>query len=600
MEINPLTTDPCHVIVQWIDDFDTLASLKQVCCKARVCVNRRIAQDLDRLNKFSFGTDLSLMESIHTFKLLSDPNLIAICGLINRIWAEAKREKFAFLKESPAIHCYLPFVQRVKSKIARWEALNISMCHNSAHEPHAFPLRTSDDLQMLTSLTLNEHIRNSYATLADFFPSMSQLNTLSIALAEHTLEVLNFSTLSSLTSLELINAPINEKSVLPLHLKKLCYVPNDYSMHPHPLALCGHAKLERIHLENLGGKITLETLPKLCIVTVRNILNLSLNGLPELSKVTIIFPVPKWPAYSIREALKLTRIDFIPDSGYCPFSSLLLHNTPQLTSIPSTIAVSNRLAITGSCGLRRISFMGVSQRSTVVLPKKMRRILQPATSSDTEFPRWSSFFNNSERISSYLTPQSDLTQLSKFYKLTKLKLRTLEKCLRPQGALDFLRQLTRLKTLSLQEFTIQGGFPQAICTLTKLEHLDLWGSTFSELEGGSYELPNALTSLRRLETLDLSQTGFRGSFKILAKLKSLCILNLSNNHQPELTGDLLKMTQLKRLNLRSCQYEAIPCRDLLIKIPKSVIIDLTHNPILAFKSKWFYIDLERPLARLTH
>lgn len=117
---------------------------------------------------------------------------------------------------------------------------------------------------------------------------------------------------------------------------------------------------------------------------------------------------------------------------------------------------------------------------------------------------------------------------------------------------DLICSLVSLEKLSLGSNFLYGSISDHLSNCTSLQHLDLGNNYFSG------KVPD-LSSLTKLEFLNLSQSGFSGSFpwSSLANLTSLGLLRLGDNDfdRSPFPLELLKLEKLYWVYLSNCSIE---------------------------------------------
>lgn len=581
-----LTTDIAYVVVEHVDDVWTLMSLRGCCNKVRYCVDQRMARDLENVKQYISWKDQSLLRLFKIHRPFANSTIKDLCcRIVHRVISE-KYFEINYVGMPPEVAFYSPFAVQIAHKLLCWDEIVIGL--SNADRCHLTPFPTPHELKCIISLTINSLSATGYSQLNTFFKYFTHLTDLSISCPLFEYVPLHFKYLSSLTSLTLINIPLDE-SALPPNLNTLRYRPPEFSSERfREFRLENHSTLQNVELINIFC-ISLKNLPNLELFKTAHAKKISLSNLPELITLKFSQHTTYRLALHIKDTPKLFNIlgdkpYFIPN-----FNTLTLKNTPKLIWIPE-LFIQNELTIEGSCGLKRLTLICHDPDLKVTLPDQSTLTLYLKYRCVGKIFSTSSHSSRVRKLSCYPNLESNLAEITHFSRLKELKLYDFAKVPLSKKGFEFLRQLPELTKFSLRKFYLHG-FPKLICSLTQLECLDLWGSRFAGME--AFVLPKCFANLQKLKTLDLSNTGFKGEFKTLARLKSLSTLDLSDNHQPELTDELLKMTQLKRLCLKNCQYETIPRRDLLVQLPITVEIILTDNPILAFQAKWFHIDHDR-------
>ena len=107
---------------------------------------------------------------------------------------------------------------------------------------------------------------------------------------------------------------------------------------------------------------------------------------------------------------------------------------------------------------------------------------------------------------------------------------------------EAIASLTKLQTLNLANNELTE-LPEAIASLTKLQTLNLWGNRLTEF-------PEAITSLTQLQSLDLSRNQLMEIPEVrISQLTQLQYLNIYYNKLTGLPDSIVCLTELKKLGL---------------------------------------------------
>ncbi|MEG4091539.1 leucine-rich repeat domain-containing protein [Microcoleus sp. Pol12B4] len=110
------------------------------------------------------------------------------------------------------------------------------------------------------------------------------------------------------------------------------------------------------------------------------------------------------------------------------------------------------------------------------------------------------------------------------------------------------REGARTLDLSYMELT---ELPEAIASLTQLQHFDLSRNELTEL-------PDAIASLTQLQQLDLSDNQLMELPEAIGSLTQLKLLNLNDNKLTSLPNCLGNLNKLEKIQLSSNQLDEIP------------------------------------------
>ncbi|GMH43635.1 hypothetical protein BSKO_11557 [Bryopsis sp. KO-2023] len=142
------------------------------------------------------------------------------------------------------------------------------------------------------------------------------------------------------------------------------------------------------------------------------------------------------------------------------------------------------------------------------------------------------------------------------------------------GLSSGVTRMVGLEHLGIVAHRLQRA-PEEIGEMSFLRDLDLSRNNFDERLPVNVMLP--VMRLTRLESLNLSDCGFKRIPRVLSSLVSLHLLDLSGNPFVEISDALCNMHNLRVLLLKSCGLESVP--RALCNIPRLEHIDLSNNNI---------------------
>lgn len=572
LTMNPLTTDPCHVVARHIDDPDTLMHLGRVNRWIRRVVERRIHTDLEHMREYTSWIDPDVFAILKEYRVFINPDLYEICGRLGRTGIKATHWDPNYLKKRPEIAFYLPLLRRVCARlIFWWEISNDSHSHYSfgtvrdwlrwaemkTFNTEYFSLRSLNELSLLTSLKLSPMIAD-YQGLTHYLPRLSNLRELTLATHRTSKYSADFSALTSLTKLSFTCGVFKDGYSLPPNLETLIYDSN-HLVNGSPLTLRNYNQLRTVSIKSHLDHTHLADLPSLRMITLSHTVRTTLSNLPELThlKLTCYVDLPRCIELDIEETPKLTKVS--GDRFVFDVHKLRLKETPALTEFPRS-CIHHSLIIEGRCGLRQLTLSHYNPINTLTLPRGSKLTFSLKGCSYGHWVPFDHYLSKVYKIDVCPGKDFNLAQIGKFTNLTTLKLVrprliSFDDDIRTAASFDFLHHLPQLTKLSICSFIIQG-FPKAICTLTRLEYLSLSDSTFNRKK--RLVLPETFTCLQQLKCLNLSRTGLRGTLTPITNIPTLLAIDLSGNYRPELTDALLQLPQLKELRLWDCRYETIP------------------------------------------
>ena len=125
-------------------------------------------------------------------------------------------------------------------------------------------------------------------------------------------------------------------------------------------------------------------------------------------------------------------------------------------------------------------------------------------------------------------------------------------------------------------------FPEGICNMTNLKHLDLSHNSFNFSQKNSEEIGK----LKKLEILDLSFNGM-GKINNIGALQKLQKLNLYSCGLKSIPTDIITLNELRVLNVGGNQITSLPPRflsqDSLIKLEE---LNLEENKLTSFPKEF--------------
>ncbi|XVF82122.1 hypothetical protein PTKIN_Ptkin16aG0019500 [Pterospermum kingtungense] len=132
--------------------------------------------------------------------------------------------------------------------------------------------------------------------------------------------------------------------------------------------------------------------------------------------------------------------------------------------------------------------------------------------------------------------------------------------------------LYNLQTLKLSDCSTLGHLQAKLSNLTKLEHLDMKGTSITML-------PDSIDSLKQLGYLDLSETKIVGLPEGLCSLYNLQTLKLSGCRElkPPLPTDMKNLTKLKHLDMKGTPILELP--ESIGHLKQLGYLDLSGTPI---------------------
>jgi len=136
---------------------------------------------------------------------------------------------------------------------------------------------------------------------------------------------------------------------------------------------------------------------------------------------------------------------------------------------------------------------------------------------------------------------------------------------------ESLTQLTRLESLNLSNNELKV-LPESLGQLTQLRSLDLSSNDLKAL-------PESLGQLTQLQSLDISQNQLKALPGSLTKLTNLRSLNVSQNELKALPKTLGHLTQLQSLNVSNNLLKSLPSS--LSELTGLKSLDLTRNELTA-------------------